>query len=269
MKKATLIIASVLCIFAAASCGQNNNKKKAAQAAEVKTEAQLQAEAVVKAQLDSIANVLGQINPIGVVGSVKEGRIVLSSQEKQVKPEYLADPAIAENAQTLDQKYRAAAVISVDSEIAKLYEMPTEAYEAAMKKLYADLNDPALKSFSENVELKESINTFYNSAKENGRETFFWSAVSSAIVEQTYIASCNTEKFIVAFDDKAVTDFTWDIVLLTLAVEDLAKVNADYAALDASIAPLKKIDAINVEQFKSQLETLREEISASRAELLK
>lgn len=269
MKRTLTILSSALCLVLAISCGQNGNKnKKAAQTVE-KTEAQIMAEAVVKSELDSLAGKLVTINPIGVVGSVKDGKVVLSDKEKQVKPEYLAAPSAINDLQTLAQKYNAVAILGIDAEIAKLYDMNVADYEAALAKLYVDINDPALKAFTDGVELKESLSKFYDESKANGREEFFWSAATTSIVEQTYIASQNIDKFIVAFDDQSVTDFTWDIVLLTTAIEDLAKVNPDYASLDASIAPLKKIDAISVAQFKEQLVNLKDEISAARATLLK
>ncbi|MBQ0025240.1 MAG: hypothetical protein KBT00_05920 [Bacteroidales bacterium] len=268
MKKLSIIIASALCLVLAASCGQRN-KAAEQENPETKTEAQIQAEALIKVHLDSLANELVKINPVGILGSVKDGKIVLSDKEKQVKPEYLADPAIANDLQTLSQKYRAIAVIAIDSEIAKLYGMPVDSYNAALAKLYSDVNDPALKAFSEGMELKESINSFYEESKKNERENLFWETVSAALVEQMFIVSQNSDKFIAAFDDQSVTDFTWDVVLLTLAVEDLANVDSEYAYLNETIQPLTKIDAISVDQFKGQLDALKSEMEVSRATLLK
>lgn len=268
MKKITSILAAAMCIVLAVSCGQ----KKSAEAQEVapeKTQAEIYAEQEIMVHLDSLASELVKINPIGIVGSVKDGKVVLSDKEKQVKPDYLTDPAVVKDMQTLSQKYRAIAVMCIDKEIAGLYDMPTDSYTAALVKLYADVNDPALKNFSEGVEIKENLKAFYEESKEADRLPLFWEAVSAALVEQMYIAGKNSDKFIVAFDDQSATDFTWYVTLLTLGVEDLAKINPEYAALNETLKPLTKIDAINVEMFKKQLDGMNEELAVSHDSLLR
>lgn len=268
MKKSLSIVAAALSLVMVVACGPRQNGKAAKAEAE-KSQAELQAEQLIKIHLDSLASELVKVNPIGIVGSVKDGKIVLSDAEKLVKPEYLADAAVANDAQTLSQKYRAIALLCVDKEIAALYDMPVEEYNASLAKLYADVNDPSLKTFSEGLELKEAVNNFYNAAVENGREPLFWDAITTALVEQMYVASQNTDKFIAAFDDDSASSFTWYTALLTLAVEDLANANADYAPLNESLKPLVKINAINVEQFKEQLDAVKDELAVSHANILK
>ena len=100
MKKITSILAAAMCIVLAVSCGQ----KKSAEAQEVapeKTQAEIYAEQEIMVHLDSLASELVKINPIGIVGSVKDGKVVLSDKEKQVKPDYLPDPAVVKDMQTL------------------------------------------------------------------------------------------------------------------------------------------------------------------------
>ena len=268
MKKITAILAAAMCLVLAVSCGQKKNAE-AQEAPVEKSQAEIQQEQVIMVHLDSLASQLTQINPIGIVGSVKDGQIALSDKEKQVKPDYLTDPAVVKDVQTLSQKYRAIAVMCVDKEIAKLYDMPVSDYDAALVKLYADVNDPALKAFSEGVELKENIQAFYDESKEAGRVPLFWEAVSAALVEQMYITGKNSDKFIQAFTDQSATDFTWYVTLLTLGVEDLAKINPEYASLNETLKPLTKIDAISVDMLKSQLEEMNDELAVSHENLLK
>lgn len=268
MKKSLSIVAAALALLMAVSCGQRQKSAKNAQAEE-KTEAEIQAEQLIKIHLDSLANELTKVNPIGIIGDVKNGKVVLSESEKLVKPDYLVDAAFANDLQTLSQKYRAIAVLSVDNEIAKLYEMPVTAYNEALAKLYADVNDPALKAFSEGIELKEAVNSFYTASKENGREPLFWDAITTALVEQMYIASKNSDKFLAAFDDQTASDFTWYVSLLTVAIEDLASINPEYAGLNETLKPLTKINAISVAQFKEQLDSIKDEIAESHANILK
>lgn len=269
MKKTLSIIASCLAIMAVVSCGNRNGKKTQTSEPVEKTSAQIQTEQIIKMQLDSLANKLSQVDPIGVIGSVKEGKIELTEKEKQVKPGYLVPTNIANDLQTLSQKYRAIAVLAVDTEIAKMYDMPVKEYNAALTKLYADVNDPALKTFSEELDIKESIDRYYTASKESNREYLFWEVMTASLTEQIYIVSQNTEKFITAFTDKSASDVTYDIVLLTIALEDLANLDPTYASLNETIAPLKKINAIDVNQLRSQLESIKDEIAVSHANLLK
>lgn len=269
MKKSLTLIAAAAALLFVASCGSRQNSGNKATEEVVKSEQEIQTEALIKIHLDSLASEITKVNPIGIVGAVKDGKVVLSDKEKQVKPDYLADPKTANKLQTLSQKYRAIAVYCVDKEIAKLYDMNLNPYNVALTKLYADVNDAALRSFAEGLEIKESIQSFYDAEKEADRDNLFWESVTAAIVEQMYVAAQNTEKFIVAFDDQSASDFTWYITLLTSAVDDLAAINKEYVYLNAAIAPLWKLNAINVEQFEYQLKSIKEEITASRENLLK
>ena len=262
MKK--LAIALAICL-AVTSCF---NRQKSKNVEPVKSEAELMAEAVVKIQLDSIAEELGKLQPVGVVKCIRNGEVILTDSEKAAKPDYLADPAYAKDLQTLSQKYRAVAILGVDAEVAKLYEMPTADYDATLKKLYADINDPAIKEFNESQNLQVAIEKCYETSKANGREYFFWEAATTALIEQAYIASRNIDKFIVAFDDKSASDFSYNVILLTEAINKLASLNAEYMKLNESLKPLYKINAINLDQFREQLESVKDEIVPARQALM-
>ena len=263
MKK--LVIAFAICL-AVTSCFNRQKTKKTEEP--VKTEAELMAEAVVKIQLDSIATEIGKLQPVGLVECIKNGEVILTDSEKAVKPDYLADPAYAKDLQTLAQKYRAVAILGVDAEVAKLYDMPTADYDAALKKLYADSNDPAIKAFNDCPTLQVAIERCYDTAKENGREYFFWEAATAALIEQAYIASRNIDKFIVAFNDKSASDFSYNVILLTDAIDKLASINEEYKQLNESLKPLYKINAINLDEFRSQLESVKDEIVPARQALM-
>lgn len=263
MKK--LVIAFAICL-AVTSCFNRQKTKKTEEP--VKTEAELMAEAVVKIQLDSIATEIGKLQPVGLVECIKNGEVILTDSEKAVKPDYLADPAYAKDLQTLAQKYRAVAILGVDAEVAKLYDMPTADYDAALKKLYADINDPAIKAFNDCPTLQVAIERCYDTAKENGREYFFWEAATAALVEQAYIASRNIDKFIVAFNDKSASDFSYNVILLTDAIDKLASINEEYKQLNESLKPLYKINAINLDEFRTQLESVKDEIVPARQALM-
>jgi hypothetical protein len=103
---------------------------------------------------------------------------------------------------------------------------------------------------------------------ENGRINFFWQIVSTSLVEQLYILSQNTDKFIGAFDDDAAANITFRIVLLTDAVERLAQYDEEFTPVAQAISPLVVLNAISVDQLKTQLAEARQEIIAARNILL-
>jgi hypothetical protein len=104
---------------------------------------------------------------------------------------------------------------------------------------------------------------------ENGRINYFWQLVATSLVEQLYIVSQNTEKFISAFDDDAASNITFRIVLLTDAVARLAEYDPEIAPVAKAIEPLVVLNAISVDQLKAQLAEAKEEITAARNNLVK
>jgi hypothetical protein len=159
--------------------------------------------------------------------------------------------------------------LSVDKRIAALYETPTEDYDKAITKLAADINDPSFKEMEDASTIYETTQSLYNAMGENGRINYFWQLVATSLVEQLYIVSQNTEKFISAFDDDAASNITFRIVLLTDAVARLAEYDPEIAPVAKAIEPLVVLNAISVDQLKAQLAEAKEEITAARNNLVK
>ena len=109
----------------------------------------------------------------------------------------------------------------------------------------------------------------YNAMSENGRINFFWQLVSTSLVEQLYVISQNSEKFLSAFDDDAASNITFRIVLLTDAVARLAEYDEEIVPVAKAIEPLVVLNAISVDQLKTQVAEAKEEIVAARNALLK
>ena len=267
MKKLSfLAVALTAMIFA--SCGGNKNANTNEEAQEEKSFEQEQVEASIKMHLDSLAAEVGRLKQLPFVQNDGEG-LELTKEEKQVKPEYLANPANAENATTLAEKYRMLSILGVDKRIAALYEMPTDEYEAAITKLLADINDPSFKAIEDADNIFETTEGLYNAMEENGRINFFWQLAAGSLVEELYIASQNTEKFLSVFDDDAASNVTFRIVLVTDAISRLAEYDEDIKPVAEAIEPLKVLNAISVDQLKSQLAEANEQIAAARAALVK
>ena len=147
MKKLTIFAVAIAAI-AFTACGGKKGGQTTEVADSVKSFEQAQVEEKIKVELDSLAAEVGKMKSLPIVQTDDNG-IKLTDQEKQVKPDYLIDPAAAEKATTLAEKYRMISALSVDKSIAAMYDMPTEAYEAAVNKLVADINDPSFKEIDD------------------------------------------------------------------------------------------------------------------------
>jgi len=263
MKKLTFIAAAAAALVLA-SCGGRQTQTEQVQSDSVSFE-QSQIEQKIMVELDSIANIY--TNLPSVEGVLSNGKITLSNDELKAKPSYLMDLKSIDNLSLLSQKYRALGVLIVDSKVAELYKMDTDAYKAAITKIATDVNDPSIK-FNENLSA-EDFKARYASAKENGRLNFFWETATAVVIEQLYVISQNAEKFMPAFDDKSASDLTYHVALLKLSLDDLADYDNNIKNLAEILAPLNEINAINVAQLKEQIAKVKPQIETARAQMLK
>jgi hypothetical protein len=269
MKKLSFVaVAFAAMIFASCTGGQGSQNKGGEQTDSVKSFEQEQLEASIKIQFDSLASELGKLKTLPILNKDENG-IQLSDQEKQVKPDYLLDPAVAENATTLAEKYRILSALVVDKKVAELYEMPTDDYDKAITKLVADISDPSFKDMEDQNTIYETNQTLYDAMNANGRINYYWQMAAAVLVEQLYVLNQNTDKFITAFDDDAAANVTFRIILLQDAIERLSAYDTELIPVVQAIEPLKVLNAIDVEQLKEQLAQIKDEINAARQALVK
>ena len=267
MKKLSFL-AIAFAVIALAACGG----KKSAQAEEatdsLKSFEQQQIEASIKMHMDSIASELGKLKTLPFLNEGKDG-ITLTKQEKQVKPDYLLDANVADEATTLTEKYRVLSALSVDKKIAALYEMPTEDYEKAITKLAADINDPSFKAIENANTIYETTSTLYDEMEKNGRINYFWQLAAASLVEQLYVCNQNADKFLSSFNDEAAANVTFRIVLVLDAVNRLAQYDPDIEPVAQAIAPLNALNATSVAEMKEQMAKMKDQIIAARKALVK
>ena len=267
MKKLS-IFAVAIAAMAFTACGGNKNAQPAQDTESEKSFEQEQVEAKIKLELDSLASAVGQLKQLPFVQETEDG-LKLTDEEKQVKPDYLLDPATAENAATLSEKYRMISALGVDKRIAQMYEMPTEDYEKAVTKLVADINDPSFKDVENSSSIFETTQKLYDSMNANARINYFWQLAATSLVEELYIMNQNADKFITAFDDESASNVTYRIALLIDAVDRLASYDPEIEPVAEAIAPLSVLNAISVDQLKSQLAEAKDQIVAARTALTK
>lgn len=269
MKKLSLVIVA----FAAmvfASCGNKTAADATGQDSDtiVKSFEQEQIEASVKMHLDSIAAEISTKKFTPLYQAMNDGEITLTADEKKVKPDYLLPAATANDLQTIYQKYAAFAYLNTDKAVAKLYEMDTTEYEAAIEKLLADINDPALKKLQGKGTFQQIEKEIYAEEEKAGRINFFWIATCAATIEQLYVASQNADKFLQGYDDEAVSNITFRVVLILDAIDRLSVYDAEIQGLAEAIQPLKKLNATTVDDMKKELAEIKDELAKSRQALL-
>ncbi|MBO4819906.1 MAG: hypothetical protein J5548_00360 [Prevotella sp.] len=265
MKKLTLL-AIAFVAFALVAC-KGSKDPKAEEKTEPKSFEQEQVEAKIKQEVDSIAALVGKLKQFPFV---QEGtKFELTKEEKQVQPDYLLDAAVAEQAQTLAEKYRILSALSVDKKIAALYDMPVDAYDKAIAKLSADIDDPSFKVIDQANSLFETTDTLYKTMEQNGRINQFWQLASAGLVEQLFVMNKNAEKFLTVFDDQAASDVTYRIVLVLDALDRLTQYDPEVKPVAEALVPLKELNATSVKEFKDQLAKASDKIDAARKALIK
>ena len=266
MKKLS-ILAVAFAALTFAACGGNKGNQAQVEKDTVKSFEQEQIEAAIKMHFDSLSAELGKLKQLPVV--MKDGAIKLTDQEKQVKPDYLLNPEVADNAMTLAEKYRLLSALQVDKEVAKLYDMPTDAFDKAIMKLAADINDPSFKAIEGSSDIYETSQALYDAMNENGRINYFWQLVATSLLEQLYITTQNSEKFLTAFDDDAAANVTFRIILLQDAIDRLTEYDPEVVPVAQAIEPLTVLNSVTVDELKAQLAEAKEKIIASRNTLIK
>ena len=265
MKKLS-ILAVAFAALTFAACGGKKTTDNVEGQDSVKSFEQEQIEASIKMHFDSLASELGKLKQLPVVQ--KDGVIKLTDAEKQVKPDYLLDVTAADNAMTLSEKEPVLSAPQGDKEVAKLYDMETEELDKAIAKLVADINDPSFKAIEGSSDVYETAQGLYDAMNQNGRINYFWQIVASSLVEQLYVTSQNTEKFISAFTDEAAANVTFRIILIQDALNRLTEYDPEIAPVAEAIAPLTVLNATTVDELKAQLVDAKEKIAASRNALV-
>ena len=78
----------------------------------------------------------------------------------------------------------------------------------------------------------------------------------------------NTDKFLTAFDDDAASNVSVRIILIQDAINRLTQYDPEIIPVAEAFDPLTVINATNVSELKTQLDSAKEQIAAARNSLL-
>ena len=243
MKKLSILaIAFAAVVFAA--CGGKKSEQAAENADSLKSFEQQQIEASIKMHFDSIAAEIGKLKQLPFLSEGDDG-LKLTKEEKQVKPDYLLNPAAADEATTLAEKYRILSALNVDKKIA------------------------SFKAIDDTNTLYETSQTLYDAMNENGRINFFWQMASAALIEELYVANQNPDKFLSTFTDEAASNVTFRIILILDAINRLAQYDPDIQPVAKALAPLDVLNATTVAELKDQVAKAKDQINDAHKAIIK
>ncbi|MBP5210373.1 MAG: hypothetical protein J6Z27_00850 [Bacteroidales bacterium] len=227
----------------------------------------------LKANMENLILSIKHAKPVLPMIQKNSSKVSLTEKEKMVKPNFLLDPTKTNSMVTLTQKYRLLSMLDVDRTIAKLYDMPIDNYTATITKLLAEINDPALKEYFDRLPVEENVNDAFNdmiaAAYRSGRASLYWEGFAAGMIESLYITTRDLDKFMPMFDDQSVADITFNLVCAHENITALIDYYPEMEALNEILDPLYVLNAISVEQFRSQLLSVKSDIENSRAKLLK
>ncbi len=269
MKK-LLFLAVILAAGVFAACGGKKNvKSSAASNDSVKVYEQQLIEESIKMHLDSLAAEIGKLEQLPFQQSDAKGVIKLSQEELKVKPDYLLSPSLAEKTTTLAEKYRVLSALVVDRRVARLYEMSTDDYDVAIKKLMTEINDPAFNEIEDEDNLSESAQALYDAMDKSGRINYFWQMAATSLIEQLFLVNQNADKFLSALDDETAANCTFRVVLILDALDRLSEYDPDIEPVSKALQPLEMINATTVADLKLQINEAKDDIVSSRQTMLK
>jgi len=276
MKK-SLVLLLAIALVVLPSC---KNKKQKAEEPTPATEQidfsdkEQVASELVKVETQNLIEAASKIKPAPFASAKQDGRITLTAKEKLVKPNYLLKPDVIKGLVTFSQKYRAISMLAVDKAIADLYEMNANDYNNAILTLLTDLGDEAISIFASTpwIDLETSKDAMKNLAEDEyaaGRQCYFWEGVAAILVEQIYVITRNIDKFMPMFTDETAADVTFNFICLHEGLKSVVAMNPEMESLNQSLDVLYKIDAISVDQLRSELLEIKDEIVVIRESLLK
>lgn len=267
MKKITLAIVA-FAAMALASCGgstKSGNGEDTVAVDSAVTFEQEQVEAAIKMHIDSLVAQMNDKDIQRVDTRMKDGSVKLTDEDKKVKPGYLLPANVTEGLATISQKYAGLAMLLIDKNVAEAFDMDITEYEAAVGKLTAEINDPAIKKADEvGKDVKTWSNVLYKEMSDEGRINFYWIATSAFAVENLYITCQNIDKFVDGYTDDQVAAITFRLWCIVDAMDRLSVYDPQIPGIADALAPLKDIDAVTVADFKKQLAASKEKIEASR-----
>lgn len=148
----------------------------------------------------------------------------LTDSEKLIKPDYLLDPAEANNLVTKKQKVSALAIYIPELAMRMIYGMPIEETKEAIAKLAFDVNYPIdIEKYDKGTPTNEIIRSEYEKCKENEDLSYFILLQRGIIVELGYLMAQNPDFFFSRITEEEWQAYNDKVHSQTLAIKELSQ----------------------------------------------
>jgi len=223
----TLIALIAICSSMMVSC--KNNSKKSQSQKPTSEEIQQQKQALVDTVLAKIDELALQYQNARE-DCFRFRKMILTDEEKKVKPDYLLDPSVAKTLVTKSQKINALAIYIADIGIYKAYDMPYDDVRDAALKLAADLNAPFdFENTTSNEPVSKKMKSRYDAFRERGELSFFWQLEYAIVFEIYYIIANNPDLFFSKMTEEEYQALIVAKRARLAAIEELAKYDDEMA----------------------------------------
>jgi len=219
MKKTLILLSAILLTIT--SCKNPNRQTQQTTTGELEEQRECFSESIL-ATIDDFAESL-----ITHTDDANSLNITLTDNEKLVKPDFLFNPKDVDNLVTKNQKVAALAFMLVDREISRLYDLPTEEYDAQIAKLQVELNHFTDIDQTENLTASEQARRHYEACKQNGNIVYFWQFNYSVLAETVYIISQTPELYFRQISEQDYTDFYYRWIAVDSAINELAPLDPE------------------------------------------
>jgi hypothetical protein len=164
-------------------------------------------------------------------------------------------------------KIRILGVLDVDRRVAKLLGYIT-GYDGMITDLLNEINYPPLMYIYQNGVISNLSYNLYSKMTEDGKINYYWHLAAATLVEQLYLISQNPNIILKNVDDEDAANLTFRIVLTLDAVYRLAQYDSELEKIAQAITPLDIINALSVNELKSQIVQAKEYVNSARRIIL-
>lgn len=202
MKRTSILIAlSLLVAVSMVSC--KNGKKAQPSQEQIEEQKVMLADSVLDI-IDELADAYIQVSGQANISSL----MLITEEQKSVKPAFLLDPSEAATLISRDQKMNALAVYLLEYFVRIVYDMPLEETEQAIAHLAVEVNYPIeLDDLLAKGAPSDKIYNEYIISKERGEIEYFWKFQNAIVSEFYYLIAQNPELYLSNVSEETLQAF--------------------------------------------------------------
>lgn len=270
-----LILMAVSCRNSSQDTAGNEDVSKFDTLSEIDSSANnLYADKNLKKELDLLIDRIGDIGASPFLTSLLSDDTFAKDRGLMKRPDYLMPLSRANQAVSIGAKYRAAVIYKTDMIVASLYHEPLTDYKQTIARLLVDINNPGF-----NINLNEShrrstkavknmVNELFNEAYKQRSANLFWEAAATAVIEELFLLSNNTEVIPMFLNDSQVNDIFNRISLIYSGINLSSDNHPELAQTKELIEDILLLKSNTTTQLQKKLLENKERLAIVRNSLI-